>query len=325
MRIPSLLSKIYVSISLLACLNTMTHAQNLEVLAEYAVAFIGQDITNASDQASYLGATENALKLSQTLSIDVEIRDYTPQASIGENQITALAKAYAANVDAIIISPDFKTDLEPSLNFAAKHDYPIVFIGSAPKDNSALANIIVDEVATGKRMAERLLEQLPSNARAAILIDEPMSPAIKARLSGVRGVLGFRKIEKVVSTPPSYEAAVNTLLGEEANDTNDLISGWVLLSDWPLRGMPLLPWQPGRKPAVAYLTSPTSLNFLENNYVPVFITHPYYSWGEQSVEIVIKKLFQNDSPQSQIIFSEALDVDRYNLMTYQEAWKNWLR
>ena len=111
---------------------------------------------------------------------------------------------------------------------------------------------------------------------------------------------------------------------EEA-DRNDLIKGWVFLEDWPLLGMPALPWKPGKLPVVAIQSSPSAFIYVDQGYLDALVVHPYYDWGYKSVETMIEKLYNEQKPQNNIIRTKPRVVDWRNVEDYRDNWKKWLK
>ena len=298
-------------------------AQNLEVLGEYKIAFIGAQSNQARYQAAYVGARDAALELSRQYSIDLEVVELTPKAN--EDQVQALAQAFVIEADGIILSPSSGVNLIPSLEYAESMGQSIVFFEHGLNDWSPSFEILADEFEIGRLMGERLLRELPTQTRVAILHADPETPALSERLQGIRSALGYRRIEKVVTTAPDYASAIATIQATEAADKNDQISGWVFMEDWAMTGFPALPWQPGTKPTITLCTNPTTLLYLQQGYVQSLITQPYYDWGYQSLQKLAETLHLNQAPEPAQIISEAIVIGPNELKSQQENWKRWLQ
>ena len=301
------------------------NAQNREILGEYRIGIVGRDQGDAIYQATHLGAQDAARALSEEYSIDVELLVFTPNVEQGGSQAASLAGLFIEDADGFIISPAEAETLRPSIEFALEQEQEVVFFENQIENIQPLAAFIADEVAAGRLAAEALLKSLPTKGRVAILISENPTSSMQDRLKGARAALGFRRIEKVVTCAPDYRAAIATIRATQEADRNDLIKGWLFLGDWPLLGMPALPWKPGKLPCVAIQSSPSAFMYIDQGYVSALIVHPYYDWGTASITALVNKLHKGTLPDEQTTRSAPRVVDWRNIESYRESWKTWLK
>jgi ribose transport system substrate-binding protein len=319
------LQKISSYILLGAVMLQFAAAQNREVLGEYKIGIIGRDQEDTIYQAAHLGAQDAALELSKKYSIDVELLIATPEASQGGSQPTSLAELFVGDADGFIISPAAGEVVASSINFALQEGQEVIFFESQLEGVEPMTAILADEVEAGRLAGKAILKKLPTKARVAILTSSSPTPQLKQRLAGVRAALGYRRIEKVVATEPNYHAAIKTIQAAEEADRNDQIKGWIFLEDWPLLGMPALPWKPGKLPVVAIQSSPSAFIYTDQGYIEALVVHPYYDWGYKSVETMVEKLHNNVSPEESTILTQPKVVDWRNLKDYREDWKTWFK
>lgn len=303
----------------------MAEAQNREVLGEYKIGIIGRDQEDTIYQAAHLGAQDAARELSEKYSIDVELLIATPEASQGNSQPASLAELFIQEADGFIISPGAGEVVASSINFALQEGQEVIFFESQLEDVNPMAAILADEEQAGRLAGKAILEKLPTRARVAILTSTKPTPELKQRLDGVRAALGYRRIEKVIATEPNYHAAIKTIQDAEEKDRNDQIKGWIFLEDWPLLGMPALPWKPGKLPVVAIQSSPSAFIYTDLGYLNALIVHPYYEWGYTSVVTMVEKLHNDTSPETSTILTKPKVVDWRNLKAYREDWKTWFK
>ena len=301
------------------------HAQNREILAEYRIGIVGKDQNNVIYQAAHLGAADAARDLSRKYSIDVELLALTPVLDQGESQAASLARLFIKDADALIISPEHSGGVRPAIEFALEQGQAVVFFENSLEGIDPLAAVIANEYEAGRLAGAAMLNALPTGGRAAILTTNNPTPEIEARLQGVRSALGFRRIETLVHCEPDYRSAVQAIAAAKEADRNDLIKGWVFLGDWPLQGLPALPWTPGRMPAVAITSSPSAFIYVDQRYLNALIVHPYYDWGYQSVEILVNQLYRNTPPENPVITTEPTVIDFRNLESYRQQWRQWQR
>jgi ribose transport system substrate-binding protein len=301
------------------------HAQNREILGEYRIGIVGRDQNDAIYQATHLGAQDAARKLSQRYSIDVELLVFTPNIEQGESQSSSLAELFIEDADGLIISPiDSETSL-PAIEFAVEQGQQVVFFENQIEGIEPLTAIIADEVEAGRLAGETILKHLPTKGRVAILMSDESDPGMLDRLKGVRAALGYQGIQTIVRCQPQYLSAIEAIRAAQEADRNDWIKGWVFLGDWPLLGMPALPWQPGKLPCVAIQSSPSAFMYFDQGYVSALIVHPYYDWGYASVEALVNKLHKNTPPEDVKTLTAPRVIDWRNVEAYRENWKTWLK
>ncbi len=300
-------------------------AQNREILAEYKIGIIGRDQEDAIYQATHLGAQTAARELSEKYSIDVELLVLTPNRQQGGNQETSMAELFIEDADGFIISPTDPESLRPSIEFALNQGQEIIFFERELEGATPLAAIIADETEAGKLAGQAILPKLPTKGRVAILTSSTPDLPLQRRLDGLRNALGYRRIQSIVTCEPNYRSAIEAIRAAEEADRNDLIKGWVFLDDWPLLGLPALPWKPNSLPAVAIQSSPSAFMYIDQGYVDALIVHPYYDWGYTSVEILVNKLFNKTSPEASEILTTPRIVDWRNINSYRENWREWLK
>lgn len=300
-------------------------AQNRELMGEYKIGIVGRDQEDAIYQAAQAGAQAASLELSQKYSIDIELVAYTPNKAQGGNQVTSLAELFIGDADGLILSPQQGEAVQASVDFAIEQGQEVVFFESQLSGTPALAAILADEVEAGRLAGRAILTKLPTQGRIAILTSKNPSIELTQRMKGLREVLGYRRIETTISCEPDYQSAIAAICAAEDADRNDLIKGWVFLEDWPLLGMPALPWKPGKLPVVAIQSSPSAFIYVDQGYLDALVVHPYYEWGYKSVETMVNKLHKEQAPETKIIRTTPRVVDWRNAEAYRDNWKKWLK
>jgi len=317
--------QIFQSIFILLTVCQIVSGQNREILGEYKIGIIGRDRENTIYQAAHLGAFDAARELSERYSIDVELLIATPESSQGGSQPSSLAELFVADADGFIISPGDSDVVAASIKFAMQQGQQVVFFESQLPGVEPIASILADEEQAGRLAGKAILKKLPTKGRVAILTSSSPTPQLEQRLAGVRAALGYRRIERVIATEPNYHAAIKTIQDAQEADRNDQIKGWIFLDDWPLLGMPALPWKPGKMPVVAIQSSPSAFIYTDKGYLDALIVHPYYDWGYQSVVTMVEKLHNGKAPASTTILTQPRVVDWRNLKAYRAAWQTWFK
>ena len=326
-HMPKLLPTLRLAALVTAVLSALPAvAQNREILGEFRIGIIGRDRENPIYQAVWHGAREAAREMADKYSIDVDVRLLTPETAKKGGQPAALAKLFVEKADGFLISPDPRDAkaLRESLRFATRHGQQIVFIESRIEGVDPLVSLLANETEAGRLAAEAILPRLQTGARVAILTTENPTDALEQRLEGARSVLGFRRIQTVVRCQPNYASAVQAIRQAHAADRNGRIEGWVFLGEWPLAGMPAYPWAPGDLPCVAIQATPTAFLHFERNHVEALVAHPYHMWGRRGVEVLVEKLFNENSPEQPRFTAEPKIIDFRNIAAYREKWREWL-
>ncbi len=305
--------------------GTALSAQNRELMGEYRIGIIGRDQEDAIYQAAHEGALAAALELSEKYSIDVELVIFTPNKSQGGSQTTSLAELFIEDADGLIISPSDTEAVRASVDFALEQGQEVVFFESQLTGIQPLAAVLADEVEAGRMAGREILKKLPTKARVAILTSETPGAELEQRMQGLREVLGYRRIETTVTCQPDYQSSIEAIRAAEEADRNDLIKGWVFLEDWPLLGMPALPWKPKELPVVAIQSSPSAFIYVDQGYLDALVVHPYYDWGTKSVETMVEKLHNDQAPEDVIVRTTPRVVDWRNAEDYRDSWKQWLK
>jgi ABC-type sugar transport system substrate-binding protein len=239
--------------------------------------------------------------------------------------MNSLAELFIEDADGLIISPEKTEAVGASIDFALLQGQEVVFFESQLFDRESLTSVLADEVEAGRLAGRSILSKLPTRARVAILTSATPSAELEQRMAGLREVLSYRQIETTISCEPDYLSAIEAIRAAEEADRNDLIKGWVFLEDWPLLGMPALPWKPGKLPIVAIQSSPSAFIYVDQGYLDALVVHPYYDWGYKSVETMIEKLYNQQTPQDAIIRTKPRVVDWRNSEDYRDSWKKWLK
>lgn len=315
----------YFCAALMLSLTVSLPAQNREILGEFKIGIVGRDQEEAIYQAAHLGAQDAARELSEQYSIDVELLVATPNPTQGENQPTSVTELLIGDADGFIISPNEQAIVASTIRFAQEHNQEVVFFESDLPEADSLAAILADEVAAGRLAGKAILRELPTGARIAILTRTNPTPQLEQRLAGLRSALGYRRIETVVATVPNYRDAIRTIRETEEADRNGRISGWVFLEDWPLKGMPALPWKPEEKPVVAIQSSPSAFIYSDEGYLDALVVHDYYEWGHRGVQILVEQLYLGKAPEARQIRTEPQLIDWRNFEDYRENWKVWFK
>ena len=313
---------------LLCCLflsSTVARAQNQEVLGEYRIGIIGRDGSDAVYHAFHKGASDAARDLAVNDSIDIELFDRTPQSPDPEAQIEAVSQLFVEEADGIVISPVDPAALQPVLTFVSGQGVEVVLFEATVEDFNPLASFPADETEAGRLAGLAALKEMPRSGRAAILIDRNADANMRARLDGIRSSLGYRRIYGIVECEPDYNSAIEAIQQATEADVNDLIGGWIFLDDWPLLGLPALPWKPGKGDCVAIQSSPSTLMYLEREYIDALIVHPYYEWGYESVKTLIDKLHKGTDPEEAVILLPPQTIDWRNIDTYRANWTAWMK
>jgi hypothetical protein len=63
---------------------------------------------------------------------------------------------------------------------------------------------------------------------------------------------------------------------------------------------------------------------MEQNYVQKLIIFPYFDWGYESTNILIRFLYEQVTPATNKVISAPKVIDRNRLDEAMNEWKDWL-
>ncbi len=307
-------------------------AQNREVLGEYRIGLVGRGLGEPYYQAVHAGARAAARDLAEEYSIDIELLLRTPVETSAQAQLEEVSRLFVEDADGLAVSPVDGALLRPLLDTLRGQGVEVALFEGGIEDFQPLAFYPAYEERAGRLAALAVAAELPRGGRVAILAPQEADANMLARLEGVRAVLGYRRIYGLVKSEPDYASALAAMNQALEDDGEDLIAAWIFLADWPLRGPPALPWEPGRGICTAIGASPTALKHLEEGHINALVVHPYYEWGYRSIEALVERLHEAPVPDAQGENTPPPPntggprvIDWTNRAEYEDAWRVWMR
>ena len=124
--------------------------------------------------------------------------------------MTSLAELFIENADGLIISPENTEAVRASIDFAIQQGQEVVFFESQISDLDSLTSVLADEVEVGRLAGRAILAKLPTKARVAILTSATPG-VLEQRMTGLREVLNYRRIETTITCAPDYLSAIEAI------------------------------------------------------------------------------------------------------------------
>jgi ribose transport system substrate-binding protein len=139
---------------------------------------------------------------------------------------------------------------------------------------------------------DELAKQNGKKGYVAILAGNQNAPNLQKRVQGVQEAAKAYPGIKIVGvfnhaeTPQDASQKV-----VEAMNANPQIDSWAMIGGWPLFAKNLLTELPSRHVKVVSVDAmPAELAYVEAGIAPELLAQPIYSWGYESVRIILDKV-----------------------------------
>ena len=307
-------------------LSELLYGQNNELLGSFKIGYLGKDFECAKSKTIFKGINDAAALLEKKYSIEIEAIELTPPNTIeNSSQTNAISKAFFESIDGIILNPieSEKKKLIPILELIKINNIQVIFVESQIKSFIPLTYIKPDELNAGKLLAKVIMNNLPTGGRVAILSTNN-SLQYEERLQGVKDILGYKRIEKIIYSNPSHLDALTEIQKARSEDRNHYINGWIFLDDWALRGDSSLKLEE-LKPLVSIQSSAITNHYFELGYLEALVIHPYYDWGLEASKVMIEKIYKNINPNCTLIQLPPILINKNNYDYYKDKWEEWIK
>jgi ribose transport system substrate-binding protein len=251
----------------------------------------------------------------------VEILWNAPASADQLKQKEILESYITQRVDGIAISAlngDFLTD---TINRAVAAGIPVVTWDSDAPASKRAAFYGVDDLATGRILAEETIKLLNGKGKVAI-ISSLGAANLQKRLDGVKeGLAKAPGIEIVevydIKEDPIRCAEIIATGGRRYPD----LAAWVSVGGWPVfTRNALAGLDPSKTKVISFDTIDPALDLLREGKVQVLLGQKYFGWGSESVKL-LHGIKSGKQPPSTIIDSGVDVVTKDNVEQYAEQWK----
>jgi ribose transport system substrate-binding protein len=240
--------------------------------------------------------------------------DQLKQKEILESYITQ-------RVDGIAISVLNGEFLAETINRAVDAGIPVVTWDSDAPSSKRIAFYGVDDLASGRILAEETVKLLNGKGKVAI-ITSMGATNLQKRLDGVKeGLAKAPGIEVVevydIKEDPIRCAEIIATGGRRYPD----LAAWVSVGGWPIFTRNALAGLDSSKTKmISFDTIDPALDLLREGKVQVLLGQKYFGWGSESVKL-LNDIKNGKKPATAIIDSGVDVVTKDNVEQYAEQWK----
>ena len=252
---------------------------------------------------------------------DVEVLWNAPPSADQLKQKEILESYITQRVDGIAISAlngDFLTE---TINRAMDAGIPVITWDSDAPASKRIAFYGVDDLASGRIMAEEAIKLLNGKGKVA-LITSLGAANLQNRLNGVKEALAKAPGIEVVETYDIKEDVIRCaeIIATGSRRYPDL-SAWISVGGWPVfTRNALASVDPSKTKVISFDTISPALDLLRENKVQILLGQKYFGWGSESVRL-LRDIKNGKRPPAPIINSGVDIVTRENVDAYEQQWK----
>lgn len=291
------------------------------------IGFIGKSQTNDVFQAAQSGAKDAARELAAKYNADIEIEIRTPNDEDATKEAEAIEALTRRGADGIAVSCSEANTVTPSIDKAVDKGVAVVCFDSDAPASKRFAFYGAADSACGAAIMNELAKVMGERGTVAILAGNQSAPNLQKRVTGAKEALATHPGMRLndpgvfyhVETPEKSAEAVQT-----AQNANAGIQGWAFIGGWPLFTADALKWSAGSVKVVACDALPAQLNYLRDGHVDALYAQDCYGWGHRSVEILLEKIVNKQSPPDPIVIDPLTRVTKANVDEFGRNWDKWL-
>ena len=291
------------------------------------LGIIGKSQTNDVFQAAHAGARDAARELAAKYGVNIEIEIRTPNDEDATKQAEAIDALARRGADGIAISASEANTVSPSIDRAVERGVAVVCFDSDAPASRRFAFYGTDDASLGARIIEELARVMNGQGTVAILGGNQSAPNLQARVTGAVAALAQYPGMKLntpgvfyhVETPEKSAEAVAF-----AQNANPAVQGWAFIGGWPLFTADALKWAPGSIKVVSCDALPAQLNYLRSGHVDTLYAQDCYGWGYKSVELLLEKIINKQTPNPAKIVDPLAEVTAATVDAFAQNWSKWL-
>lgn len=223
-------------------------------------------------------------------------------------------------VDGIAISALNGDFLTSTIDRAVAAGIPVVTWDSDAPKSKRLAFYGVDDVASGRIMAEQAVQLLGGKGQVAI-ITSVGATNLQRRLDGVKEVLARAHGIQIVEVYDIKEDPVHCaeIIAAGTNRYPNL-AAWISVGGWPVFTRNALASLPPQTKVISFDTIPPAPDLLKAGKVQVLLGQKYFGWGSESIRL-LADIKAGRMPPTPIIDSGVDIVTAANVDEYVKRWK----
>jgi ribose transport system substrate-binding protein len=314
----------------------MSHTKMM--LAAIAIAAMAVGCGHAGDRARPAGARLRFAVIPKSLDIPVfnyaKIGAEREAAALGNvdviwrgpdsadqlRQKEILESFITQGVDGIAISALNGDFLTATIDRAVAAGIPVVTWDSDAPRSKRLAFYGVDDVASGRIMAEQAAKLIGGTGQVAI-ITSVGATNLQRRLEGVKEVLAKEKGIEIVEVYDIKEDPVHCAeIIAAGTNRYPKLAAWISVGGWPVFTRNALASLPPQTKVISFDTIPPAPELLRAGKVQVLLGQKYFGWGSESIRL-LADIKAGRMPASPIIDSGVDVVTASNVDDYEKRWK----
>lgn len=291
---------------------------------KYVIGVVAKSQSNKIFIPTRTGADDAARDLSERLGIEIQIRWQTPPTEDAEAQARYLEQL-ANECDGIAISVSNANTLTPIINAVVERGIEVVTFDSDAPESARFAYFGTDNYEAGRQLMVELAKAMPDGGAVAVLTGSINAPNLNARVKGVVDVINEHEnlsLQKVYDNP-TEDAKRAVEIIEQAQGANPQIKGWAMVGGWALYTDNALDKIKGKAIVVSLDAMPSQLPYLERAEVATLLGQKSYDWGYRTVELLIEKLHNGETPADPIVKSDLIPVTPDTVEAYREQLTKW--
>jgi ribose transport system substrate-binding protein len=291
------------------------------------IGIIGKIDANPVFQAAYAGARVAARELGPQFNVEVVIDWHSPTLENANEQVSIIDEFIQKKVDAIAISCSDATVVTPAIDRAVNNGIQVITYDADAPQSKRFAYYGPDDEEFGKEIMQELAAAMEGKGTIAVLAGIQNALNLQRRLKGLKDELKKHPGIKLAPSniyyhpqmPKEAIAAMNSAMRNNPN-----ISGWAFIGSWVLQQKNSLHWNPGEIKAVAGNAVPAELEYVESGHVQALVGVNCFEMGYRSVDILLKKIVQGQSPPDPIVYTPLTRVTKDNVKEWTLNWRKWL-
>ena len=291
------------------------------------IGFIGKALTNDVFQAAQAGAQDAARELGPKYHVDVQLEVRTPNEEDATKQAEAVEALTRQGAEGIALSCSEANTVTPAIDQAAGKGVAVMCFDSDAAESRRFAYYGTDGKTCGQRVMDELAKTMGEKGTVAILGGNQSAPNLQSRVAGVKEAIAKYPHMKLNDPATFYHAETPEKAAEAvaaAQNANPGIGGWGMIGGWPLFTADALKWPPGTVKVVSVDALPAELNYLRDGHAQVLLAQDCYGWGSRSVETLLEKIVNQQSPAQAVMIDPLTRVTRDNVDEYAKNWDQWL-
>jgi ribose transport system substrate-binding protein len=333
MKITNLTTSIVIAITFLVMSQLIISARAADeakgdTKRKVVIGFIAKSLANDVFQVAQAGAKDAARELGQKYNVDVEVQILTPNEEDAVKQAEAL-EALTGRADGVAISCSDADTLTPSIDKAVSKGVPVMCFDSDAPESKRFAFYGTDDKACGQRTVDLLAKAMGEKGTIAILAGNQRAPNLQNRVAGAKEALAkYPNMKLNERGGVFYHAEISEKAAEflqNVQAAHPEIEGWAMLGGWPLFTADALKWPAGSIKVVAVDALPSELEYVKKGYVEALIAQDCYGWGTKSIDILLNKIVNDQTPPEVKLIDPLTLVTKENADSYGENWKKLLQ